>query len=57
MATNMLKTRKHTVNQLRSVSTTRVHGPSSRTEFTVRVDGPRTRVHFLTPVNSDRELG
>ena len=30
--------------RLRSVSTTRVHGP-------------RTRVHFLTPVNSGRQLG
>jgi len=36
MATNMLKTRKHTVNQLRSVSTTRVHSPSSRAELTAR---------------------
>jgi len=27
------------------VSTTRVHGPTSRG----RVDGPWTRVHFLTP--------
>jgi len=41
---------------LRSVSTTRVHGPSSRAELTGAFL-THCRVHFLTPVNSARELG
>ena len=42
---------------LRSVSTTRVHGPTSWAENSARKDGPWTRVHFLTPANSGRVDG
>ena len=49
----LLHIHAYTLSYLRSVSTTRVHGPSSRAELTAREFG----CIFLTPVNSGRELG